>query len=218
MSIQYIINNAESISFNRRKQVGIQYSRNEIAYSTLGVSRNPWRLTVKISKPIEYSTARAIVSDLDKLDRVVSETINFKNNTNLTYITQYQGALAANQLSQLRVLSASGSNLTLTNLPTGIDPNTVLFEKGDFLQINGYANPFTVTARVVRGTSAVIVPLHRSVFINPTLIASQPLTVGYDVSFKVRCSAMPTYTLTRGGTSGLITFDGDFELYEDVDL
>ena len=217
MSIQYIINNAESISFNRRKQVGIQYSRNEIAYSTLGVGRNPWRLTVKIAKPIPYAEARAVVSDLDKLDRVISETVNFKNNTKLTYITQYQGQLIDAQINQLRVNSSTnGTNLVLSNVPSGIDPSTVIFEKGDFIQIDGYANPFTATAQVLRGTGNITVPVHRAVFFSSTYFSNQTIKVGSDVEFSVRCVSMPTYTLIRGGSGGLITFDGEFELYEDV--
>ena len=61
MSLQTIINNADTVKINRRRMVGIQMSRNEIAYTSETPTRNPWQLTVKVSKLFRYEQARAML-------------------------------------------------------------------------------------------------------------------------------------------------------------
>ena len=100
MSIQSIINIAESIQINRRKVIGIQYTRNEIARVSELVTRNPWRMTVQVSALLDYrnTNVRALLEELDRLDRKIPEEITFANNSRLAWMFAYQGNLTPSEL------------------------------------------------------------------------------------------------------------------------
>jgi hypothetical protein len=214
--LQTIINSAESISFNRRRMIGIQYTRSQIARTGETPTRNPWRMNVKVSRPFQYADARALIEQIDHSDRNTPEIITFSNNPNLSYLCAYQGALNKTQLSALAVNSFTGNQLVLTNLTT-IPVGSVMFKAGDFIQIGegvNYPYPFTVVNNVVRTVdNTVTVTVHRGNFISDSVVG-QPIQVGNSVSWAMLCVNMPTYTMTRGGTTALINFDTDFQLYE----
>ena len=222
MSIQSIINIAESIQINRRKVVGIQYTRNEIARVSELVTRNPWRMTVQVSALLDYrnATVRALLEELDRLDRKLPEEITFGANPNLAWMFAYQGSLTTAERSALRVQSFGGgglsyNSLVLTGLPTtGANalPSAVLFRKGDIIQVAGYPYPFTVqNTTVLRGSSnTVSITTHRENFIDVSVVNSS-VVVGPNVEFNMLCTNMPTYTFVD---KNLVKFDSPFELYE----
>jgi hypothetical protein len=217
MSIQRVVNLAESITFNRRRIVGIQYSRNEIAYVSETPGRNPWRLTVKVSAPIRYDSGRSIIEALDKSDRSDVEQIYFSNNPGLSYLCGYQGTMNATQRAAITVASFSGTTLSLTNLPTvggASFPNALLFKAGDMIQLDDKPFPFTVVNDIPRTSGeSVAVTVHRPNFMSGNLVG-KTLNYGSDCRFQVICTNMPTYTITSGGGGAVINFDSDFELYE----
>jgi len=217
MSLQRILNLAESISFNRRRVIGLQYSRNEIAFRSETPTRNPWRMTVKVAAPIPYADARGIIEDLDKSDRSDVELVTFSNNANMSFMLQYQGVMNLGQQNAITVQSFTGTNLVLGGLPDSggaAVPEAVIFKKGDFIQIEDKPYPFTVENDVVRGSgSTVTVVTHRPNFFASSVVGSNIL-LGNRVNFQVICTNMPTYTLSPGGRNAIVTFDSDFELYE----
>jgi len=215
MTIQAIIDRAESIKFDRRKVVGQAVTRNEIVRVSEAITRNPWRFSVKVSAPISYYTARPIIEQLDKLDRATSEVITFSNNPNLSWMLAYDFDNQVNSaaIAAMTPTAVSGTNVTISGLPPVAD-TTLMFRQGDFVQFGSYPHPFTVTANVFRGTGAsVVLPLHRPVFMS-TDVVGQPIRVGNSVQFRMIATQMPTYTIIRGGENGLIVFDSDFELIE----
>lgn len=214
MSLQTVLNMAESIQLNRRRAVGIQYTRNEIVRVSETPTRNPWRLTVKVSAPMRYEDARAVIEQIDITDRSDPETIVFSN---ANYLFGYQGSMNTTNISDLTVSSFSGTNLVLTNLPTfgaaSVEGST-LFKKGDFIQIENHPYPFTITNDVLRGSGSVVTAtVHRANFISSS-VAGSGVLVGNDVEWSVICTNMPTYTISPGGSTALVTWDGDFELFE----
>jgi len=222
MSIQSIINIAETLTINRRKVVGIQYSRNEIARTSELTTRNPWKFNLKISAVLPYDqpATRIILEELDKIDRKIPEVVNFSH---IPWMFNYNGAMNTSERAAIRVVRLGGSGyayneLVVDGLPT-VGPRTlpeaVLFEKGDFVQVAGQPYPFTVTARVLRGSgSTVTLPLHRFSFLDPADCVDQALVIGNGVNFNVFCINMPTYTVIPGGRGGLIQFDDEFNLFE----
>jgi hypothetical protein len=242
MSIQAIINRAESIQFNRRRVIGIQYSKSQIAYTTETVTRNPWQFKIKISAALPYDdvTTRNILETVDYRDRNHAETVSLANVPGMSWMMKYKGELTTLQQSQLTVHSFAGNQLTL-NLPGSGSVNavgTVLFRVGDFIQIkslNGAGQelhpwPFTVlgpagtsltndTPSDVLLTSGMIssgkvtITVHRNNFIVGSVTGAN-VNIGNQCKFRMTCPNMPTYTVIAGGASALVTFDSDFDLFE----
>jgi hypothetical protein len=212
--LQDIINNATTLQINRRKMVGIQYSRNQIAKVGETPTRNPWRFTIKHDRMIPYAQARQLIEEIDTLDRATPQQVTMSSNSKLSFLFAYQGAMTAAQINALRITSFNGNQLVLNSLST-ITPLSTMFKKGDFIQIVGHPYPFTVTADVIRpaGSDTVTITTHRGNFISDS-VANGTLIVGNSINFYMLCTNMPNYTLQRGGANALITFDSDFELYE----
>ena len=220
--LQTIIDNCNAIEIDRRKVVGIQFTRNEVARTSETPTYQPWRINLTMPSSFRYNEARALMEALDTLDRNVPETITFGNNSCLSWIFRYQGSMTSAQISGITVQSFVGSTLTLANLPA-VPATRVLFEPNDLIQIGNNPHPFTVQSRVTRGTgSTVQITTNRPNIITGSVIGSG-LTVGNACQFKMFCPNMPTYKLIPGGYqrqsgitvgNALIEFSDDFSLYE----
>jgi hypothetical protein len=220
--LQTIIDNCNGIQIDRRKMVGIQFTRNESPRTSATPTFNPWRFILDMPSSLRYSEARALIEELDTLDRNVPQVITFGNNPCLSWIFKYQGTLSTNQLSAITVQSFVGDQLVLQNLPA-ISSTRVLFEKNDLIQIGNYTFPFTSQERITRGTGATVtVTTNRPNIITGT-VAGQNITVGNNCEFFMFCPNMPTYKLIPGGAltsngvttnNALIEFSDAFNLYE----
>lgn len=212
MSIQKVINICESLNIDRRKVVGVQYTRSEIAKVSSTPTRNPWRFNLKVPSGLQYSTNRDLVEEIDRLDRQYTETVSFSGVAGHSFIFAYQGSMTAGNVAGLRVDSFTGTNLVLNTLPS-VAASVYMFKKGDILQLVGFPHPFTATADVLRGTgTTVTVPVHRPNFISSAV--GLGIAVGNAVQFKVFCPNMPTYRLIRGGSDALIEWTSEFQLFE----
>jgi len=220
MSLQFIINNCESIGIDRRKVVGIQYTRNETPRISETPSYNPWRFSVSMPPSIQYSNARGLMEAIDKLDRKTAETVTFSANTKLDWIFKYQGAMSLSERNAITVSSHTGNQLTLGNLPS-IGSGAVLFEPNDLIQTSGLNYPYTVVNQVLRGGgSTVVVNTHRG---RITTTTGANIVVGNACSFTLFCPNMPTYKLVAGApvysggvliSNALIEWSSEFNLYE----
>lgn len=220
MSLQKIINICETLQIDRRKVVGVQYTRSEVAKVSATPTRNPWKFELNVSAGLQYSKSRALIEDIDSLDRLNTETVSFNSVPGQSFIFAYQGVMTGAQVNSITVQSFTGTSLTVTGLPVVgvVGANGILFKKGDFIQINDYPHPFTVTQDVVRGTNtatnaAVTLTVHRPNFITASVVG-KGIKVGNDVQFKVFCPNMPTYRLIPGGTDAIIEWTSPFQLYE----
>jgi len=223
MSLQQIINNSDSITINRRKVVGIQYTRNDIPRVSLTPTLNPWRFTVGLPTQLRYGDVRALLENIDALDRIYNEVISFGNNSNLAWLFRYQGVMSLTQRNQITVNSFVGNQLILGNLP-GVGATRSLFEPNDLIQIGDYTYPFTSVTQVLRGSGgSVTVTTHRPNII-PDNVVGEHITVGSSCEFNLFCPNMPTYRLFPGGTmynenrelisNARIEWSDNFELYE----
>jgi hypothetical protein len=227
--LQTILNYSNGLQIDRRKVVGIQYTRNEIPRVSQTPTKNPWKFTLDMPNRFRYSQARDLMEALDLLDRITPEVITFSNLPSLSWIFRYQGAYSTAQInSGVTVTSFTGSTLTLnvSGLPAGA--STVLFEPNDLIQIgslNEYPYPFTSTTQVLRGSSgSVVVTTNRPNILTGTL-TGEGIIVGNNCQFNLFCPNMPTYKLIVGGYVGngttttnnaLLEFSDSFQLYEFV--
>jgi hypothetical protein len=227
--LQTILNYSNGLQIDRRKVVGIQYTRNEIPRVSQTPTKNPWKFTLDMPNRFRYSQARDLMEALDLLDRITPEVITFSNLPSLSWIFRYQGAYSTAQInSGVTVTSFTGSTLTLnvSGLPAGA--STVLFEPNDLIQIgslNEYPYPFTSTTQVLRGSSgSVVVTTNRPNILTGTL-TGEGIIVGNNCQFKMFCPNMPVYKLIPGGYVGngttttnnaLLEFSDSFQLFEFV--
>ena len=220
--LQTIVNFCNGLQINRRKVVGIQFTRNELPRVSETPTYNPWRFTLDMPTSFRYSDARALIEQIDNLDRTTPQIITFSDHPSLSWIFRYQGSLSSTQLNAIRVNSFIGDQLVLQNLPT-IPSTRVLFEPNDLIQIGNYTFPFTSTTRVLRGSAGTVTVTTNRPNIISGSVGSAGITVGNTCKFYMFCPNMPTYKLIPGGqlmsngsvyNNALIEWSDSFQLYE----
>jgi len=219
MSIQTIIDNAMSIEFIRRKLAGQSVSRSGQVKIASVANNVPWQMIVEPRPGMRWADSRDLIEEIDRLDRVFIEVVDIGNtNPNLAYITNYQGNLSTAQVNQITVTSGNALTLTLNvSSVTGTTSSTVIFEAGDFVQLNGnYKYPYTVTSRVLRGSgSTVAVPINRP-FIDQAgyTEAGAGILVGKNITWQVVMTKKPSYRVVPGG---YLEWTDNFELVEVIE-
>jgi hypothetical protein len=220
--LQTIINKCNALNIDRRKVVGIQITRNEVARTSETPTFNPWRMTLSMPASLAYQTNRDLIEALDTLDRNTPEIVTFSDNACLSWIFKYQGTMTSVQRNPITVQLFVGNVLTLSNLPA-IGATRVLFQPNDLIQIGNKTYPFTSTTQVLRGSGTTVQVITNRPNILTGSVVGNTLKYGNDCEFKMFCPNMPTYTLVPGGyaqTSGvttnnaLLSFSDDFNLYE----
>jgi hypothetical protein len=84
--LQTIIDRCNGLNIDRRKMVGIQYTRNESPRTSQTPTFNPWRFVLDMPSSLRYFQARALLEQLDTLDRNTPKVITFSNNPCLSWI------------------------------------------------------------------------------------------------------------------------------------
>jgi hypothetical protein len=223
--LQTIIDYSNGLQIDRRKVVGIQYTRNEIPRVSQTPTKNPWKFTISMPSNFRYNEARALLEELDTLDRITPQVISFSNRPQFSWMFAYQGTMTNAMINTVTVQSFVGDQLTLTNLPV-IPSSRVLFAKNDLIQIGAHTFPFTSTTQITRGSgSTVTVTTSRPNIITGSVVGDN-ITVGNACQFYMFCPNMPTYKLTVGGqknssngtliNNALIEWSEAFEFYEFV--
>ena len=215
MSLQTIIDNTSTLNINKRKGIGQTVSRS--GHIKTSVQQGSiYRFTLSVADGLTYSTNRGLLEDLDTLDRNVEANVDIgSTNTNLSYLTAYQGDANVTQLNALALNSTSGANIYVdTNSVVGTP--TTLFKKGDYIQPLGntstYRYPYQVTSDVAFSVGNITVPVHRPILSQDGVaLNTGGFRIGNNVRFHVKALVMPTYTVVPYDR---ISFDDDFELIE----
>jgi hypothetical protein len=226
--LQTILNYCNGIDIDRRKVVGIQFTRNEIPRVSQTPTKNPWKFTLDMTNRFRYSQARDLMEALDTLDRITPEVVTFSNLASLNWIFRYQGVMTSGQLNTITVTSFVGDQLTLNVSGITAASSAVIFQPNDLIQIGSagvHPYPFTSTTQVLRGSgSTVVVTTNRPNILTGTL-TGLGIIVGNSCQFNMFCPNMPTYKLIPGGYVGngttttnnaLLEFSDSFTLYEFV--
>jgi hypothetical protein len=222
--LQSILNYCNGLQIDRRKVVGIQYTRNEIPRVSQTPTRNPWKFTLDMPNRYRYNEARALMEKLDTLDRITPQVITFSNLPQLSWMFRYQGSMSVANRNAITVTSFIGDQLVLGNLPV-IASTRVLFEPTDLIQIGNNYYPFTSTTQILRGTGATVTVTTNRPNIITASVVGNGITVGNSCNFTMFCPNMPTYKLIPGGYqlangvlvgNALIEFSDSFQLFEFV--
>lgn len=215
MSIQTIINTAQSIEASRAALVANSISRSGRLFTGARNWVKPWKFTVN-PKPIWAITeGRAIIEAIMNYDKHTEQTIKLGQGS-AAWITAYQGAVTATAgvLNGITCASATGTSLVINY--TGLTTGQSIVKAGDIIQPTGHRYPYVVTADVnaTGATGTATITLNRG-YLPQTgyTLAGATLTVGVDCSWRVKVSKLPTYRYLPGQ---LVEFTEGFELIESV--
>lgn len=185
MSFQWVIDNAESISINRKKVVGSTTARDGV---TRSVSRGGqvWRFDVKLPDGPRWTDYRQYISQAETLDRTTAANIQF-NNAGHSWLVGYQGN-SVNYTGFSASWTQGATSITLTASPT--TSSGYKFRAGDIIQLGTTGKVYTVAADVAFNSNSV--SLHRPV-IDST--GSGSIRVEENCVFNVICVQFPEWTL-----------------------
>jgi hypothetical protein len=216
MSLQYIIDTAEAIEFERMAVVAQSVSRNQKIITAVRNSNKPFKFNITPSSGLRYVDNRTTLEQLYVTDRYVETAVKLGNVTGQTWLVDYRGAPGytnAESLFTIGGFTGNVMNLAFTGAISSLGSTAVLFYAGDIIQPKNSRYPYVVSSTVLRGTGSVVsVALNRGVM-SDVNITSQGIYVGKNCSYRVVATNLPTQ-----GVNGdrLVTFSGDFELTEVV--
>jgi hypothetical protein len=216
--MQTIVDNCTSITIERRKVTGYTVSRSGLVKVSSIASNVPWQMVIEMHNGMQYSTNRAMIEELDKIDRVQTTTINVgQTNSRIGYVTEYQGDLSAGQINSITIANANVLNVTMNVSSVAASSSSYVFRKGDYWMPTGaYKYPYTVTADVQRGSGTTItVPINRP-FIDQTgyTEVGAGIKVGSNVTWNMLLIKKPSYTVVPYDR---IAWDSAFELVEMIE-
>lgn len=213
MSIQAIIDSAQSIEIDRRRVVGQSVSRSQRIKSAERLTAQPFLITVTPTARLRYSSNRDTIEDIMTVDRMTESQVNLANVSGMRYLTEYQGQLNTSQLSGMTITNFTGTSVTLGGLPTTAS-TTYIFRKGDYIQPALSRYPYIVTEDLQRGTgSAVTATVHRNLITSEATTVTGAMLVGTATTMRVVISQLPTYKLIL---KDYVEFTGEFILSEKV--
>jgi hypothetical protein len=202
MSFQWIINNAETISVDRKKVVASTQSRDG---TVRAVSRGSqaWRFEVKLPDGPTWTDYRQNISLAEALDRTTTATVQF-NDTGLSWFIKYQGN-SVNYTGFVATITQGSNTITLTTSPT--TSSGFKFRAGDVIQLGSSGKCYTVAADVAFNSNSVT--LHRPVIDSSG--SSIALNVAENCVFTVICKEFPTWSLFARDQ---VSWSGPFVFYE----
>lgn len=203
-AFQTVIDNAESISINKRRKVAQSISRDGTVKST-SLGGQVWEFSVKLPDGPRWRDYRQLVERIEALDRVSEGTIQI-NSAGHDWLSQYQGDLSTT--SGITVSHSTGNTVTITSGATGLVSGQYKFRSGDFIQLGTSGSVYTVVDDV--DYNDTVITLNRPVRENA---GSYSLIVGQDVTWTVICVQFPNWTIFARDQ---ISWDGSFVFAEAI--
>ena len=202
-AFQYVFNNAESISINKRRVVGTTLTRDQTLRSTSRGGQT-WRFDVKLPDGIRWSDARQYIEKMEYLDRTTVGTVQINNSGYNSWLTPYQGN-AANSAAITASWTQGGTTITLTGGQAASGYN---FRAGDYIQLKTTGRVYSVVADVAYNSNTVT--LHRPII---DASSSGTLVVGSNVTWSVLCYEFPDWTIFARDQ---VSWSGSFVFYENL--
>ena len=203
-AFQTVIDNAEAISFNRRKKVAQTTSRDGTVKST-SLGGQIWEFEVSLPNGPKWSEYRPLIEKMEALDRVTVGTIQI-NKAAHSWLTGYQGNLSS--LSGIGVSFTSGNTVTITSGATGLSAGQFRFKSGDLIQLGSSGKVYSVVDDVAHNGTTIT--LNRPV---REAAGSYTLVVGQNVTWSVICVQFPKWTVFARDQVG---WDGPFVFAEAI--
>jgi hypothetical protein len=189
-AFQYVIDNAESISFNRKKKVAQTVSRDGVVRST-SLGGQVWEFEVKLPDGPSWQTFRPIVEQIEALDRVSTGTIQI-NLPGHSWLNGYQGNLVAGQQTNITVAvtTASNTQVTITSGGTGLVAGQYRFRTGDLIQLGTTGKVYSIIEDVAH--NGTVIKLNRPI---RDAVGTYTLRVGQAVEWTVICVSFPQWNI-----------------------
>lgn len=209
MSFQWIIDNATTISIERKRIVSSTTSRGGV---TRTVSRGSqiYKFEVQLPDGLRWTQIRGPISEAEYLDKVTVTSIKL-NHPGHQWLSGYQG----NATDPQTFRGQWTKNTTFVNIVQGGGGLTsgYMFRAGDFIQLGSSGSVYTVREDVPWNTYTV--RLHREIIEETnTPPGGILLKVGSECEFKVQCINFPSWTLynhDQVSWNGAFTFVEVFE-------
>jgi hypothetical protein len=198
-AFQYVFDNAESISFNRRAVTAQTISRNNTV-RTVSRGGQVWRFDVKLPDGFRWSDAREYIEAIDAADRTTVGTVSLSNPGYVPWLNAYRGN-SVNYTGFEASWTQGATSITLTTSP--VTPSGFKFRAGDIIQL-GTGRVYSVTA----DTNTNTVNLNRPVL---DATGSGALNVADNVTWSVICVELPTWTIFARDQ---VSWSGNFVFYE----
>ena len=202
-AFQYVFDNAESISIDRRA-VTAQTMTRDNTVRTVSRGGQVWRFDVKLPDGPTWSGARQYITAIDYADRFTTGLVQINNAGYNSWLTPYQGN-SVNYTGFAASWTIGATTITLTTSPT--TTSGYKFRVGDYIQL-GTGSVYVVVADVAYNSNTVTV--HRPI-IDAT--SSGSLSVAENVTWSVICTELPRWTIFARDQ---VSWSGNFVFYEDL--
>jgi hypothetical protein len=200
-AFQVIFDRAESITIDKRAITAQTISRNQ---TTRVVSRGGqiWRFDVRMPDGMPWTEMRPYIEAIEAADRYTVGTVQLNNAGYNSWFMKYQGnSVSTAGFTASATLGSSSIALTLS--PTTV--SGYKFRAGDLIQL-GSGNVYSVLNDVFYNSNTVI--LNRPV---KDATGTYSLIVGPDVTFKIICTALPTWEIFARNQ---VRWSGSFTFFE----
>lgn len=202
-AFQYVFDNAESISINRRA-VTAQTITRDSTVRTVSRGGQVWRFDVKLPDGPRWSTMRSHIEAIDFADRFTTGTIQLNNAGYSDWLANYQGD-AADPTAITATWLNGATQITLTS---GQATSGYTFRAGDIIQLGSTGRCYSVRADTAYDVNTVL--LNRPI-IDST--GSGTLKVAEDCTWTVVCTSLPTWTIFARDQ---VSWSGSFTFYESM--
>jgi hypothetical protein len=182
-AFQTVIDNAETISFNRKKKVAQSTSRDGVVKTT-SLGGQIWEFEVALPNGPKWTEYRPLIERMEALDRTTVGTIQI-NKAAHSWITGYQGNIS--NLSTVNVNFTSGNTVTLSSGGAG---SGFHFKSGDLIQLGASGKVYSVVNDVPVGST--VITLNRPV---REAAGTYNLRIGQNVTWSIICVQFPKWTI-----------------------
>ena len=199
-AFQTVIDNAETISINRRRKTAQTVSRDGVVKTT-SLGGQVWEFEVKLPDGMPWTQMRPLIEKMEALDRVTVGTIKI-NNAGHSWIVGYQGNIA--NINNVYANFSSGNMITISsgNATSGYN-----FKAGDIIQL-GTGSVYSVAEDVAWNSANVV--LNRPV---RETAGNYNLKIAQNVQWSVICVQFPNWTLFARDQ---VSWDGPFIFTEAI--
>ena len=204
-AFQWVFDNAESISIDRKAVVAQTVSRDQTIRS---VSRGGqiWRFEVKLPDGLAWSYSRPFIESIDAADRFTAGNIQINNVGYNSWLTAYQGN-SVNSTSFFANVQQGATTLSLNVSPTTSSGNKFL--RGDIVQLGASKRVYSITANTAYNSNTVT--LNRPIL--DVTNTNVNIIVGPSVTWNVICAELPTWTIFARDQ---VSWSGSFKFVENM--
>lgn len=221
-AFQYVFDNAESISINKRAVVSQTITRDQTV-RTVSRGGQVWRFEVRLPDGITWTSARPYIEALEAADRFTVGTVQLNDTGYTSWLSAYRGDGAATNGTPTGTYQAKFTIALSTTLPDTIALTSLpsftsgqyVFRQGDFVQLGSGGHVYSVVQDLQRGSGSLPInlKLNRPILEAPSDTTTYTLNIGPAATWSVICAEFPTWTIFARDQ---VSWSGPFVFYENL--